>query len=197
MELWSVVRWVRAASFAATCAGLAAAGHLLGGGSVGRLALPVCFAVTFVPALALTRRERTLATILPAVAVCQTVLHTLLAQMSPGHAMPAGAGAAPHMAGEMQGMHGESSGFGMLLMHAVAVLVTSWWLECGESRLCALVRRVAGWALRAIVRLRPVPVHGPARVVRPRRRVRAPLQASALRHVMARRGPPAGLAALA
>jgi hypothetical protein len=56
---------------------------------------------------------------------------------------------------------------------------------------------VAGWALRTFTRLRPVPVHGPARTVRPRRRVRAAVQASVLRHVMARRGPPACLAALA
>jgi hypothetical protein len=198
MGLWSVVRWVRAASFAATCATLAAAGHVLGGGCVDRLTLLAGFVLTFMPALALTRRERTIATILPAVAVCQVLLHVLLSQASAGHAMPpmpAGADAA-YPSADMQGVHDGTSGLGMLLMHAVAVLVTSWWLECGEARLCALVRRVASWALRTFARLRPVPVYGPARMVRARRRVQVALRALVLRHVMARRGPPIGLVAL-
>jgi hypothetical protein len=202
MGLWSVVRWVRAASFAAMCAALAAAGHVLGGGWVDRRTLLAGFALTFVPALAMTRRERTIATILPAVALCQVVLHALLSQAGAAHPMPSIPAVAhvPHAAHPGAGMPelpgGPPFGPGMLLMHAVAVLVTSWWLECGEARLCALVRRMACWALRSFTRLRPVLVYGPAPVVRARRHVQVALWAVILRHVMVRRGPPAGSPAL-
>lgn len=184
MGLRSLVRWVRAAGFAVTCVGLAAAGHLAAGGKVQSFALVAGFAIIFVPALALTRREHGLGTILPAVAVCQVVLHALLGQMSPGHA-------APVMEAMPASHGGPPPGLGMLLAHAVAVLITSWWLERGEVRLCDLVRRVASWALRVLVWVRPAAVHGPAPAA-PVVWVRRPLPAAVLRHVMVRRGPPAG-----
>lgn len=193
MGMWSVVRWARAAGFAAVCAALAAAGHVLGGGTVPRWALLAGFAVMFAVALALSGRERTTATILPAVAFCQVVLHILLSQAAEAAPPPD----AVAQTAAMQGSHGGSPTLGMLLMHAVAILVTSWWLECGESRLCGLVRRLTYWALRAFFRLRPVPVYGPTRVVPRRIRTLAALHAVVLRYAMVRRGPPKGLAALA
>jgi len=42
-----------------------------------------------------------------------------------------------------------SPSFGMLVMHALGVLVTSAWLRWVESGLCALVRQVAGRVSRA------------------------------------------------
>ncbi|WP_067449761.1 hypothetical protein [Actinomadura macra] len=195
MGLWSAVRWVRAASFAAGCALLAAGAHLVGGGHVHRVALVTGFLTVFVPALALTRRERTIATILPAVAVCQVVLHVMLSRSSEGHAMAmpaAGPGDQPMMADA----HGGSPGLGMLLMHAVAVLVTSWWLERGEARLCGQMRRLARWVLRTFARVRPMPAYGPARPMRPGPRVGRALRTVILRYAMVRRGPPESAAAL-
>ncbi|MGP4030169.1 hypothetical protein [Actinomadura sp. 3N407] len=197
MGLWSAVRWVRAASFAAVCAALAAGGHVTGGGGVDRLALVAGFLAMFVPALVLTRRERTIATILPAVAAGQVVMHVLLSQAAPGHAMVApGADPVGQAAMTMPAGHGGSSGLGMLLMHAVAVLVTSWWLECGEAGLCGLVRRVAHWALRSFARRRPVPADGPVRPMRARHRSWTAVGAVMLRYAVVRRGPPVGAAAL-
>lgn len=194
MGLWSLVRWLRAAGFAATCAGLAAAGHLAGGGAMNRPALLVGFAITFLPALVLTRREHTFGTILPAVAACQVVLHTLLSQTSPGHpAPPLPVSAAQDLS--MPASHGGSPGLDMLLMHAVAVLVTSWWLERGEARLCDLVRRAATWALRPFVRIWIAPVRIPPPAI-PAPWAGRPLTTAVLRHVMVRRGPPPATVAL-
>ena len=193
MKLWSVVRWVRAAGFSAACAALAAAGHFAGGGSVDRLALLAAFVMLMAPAVALSGRERTLGTILPAVAVSQVVLHLLLSQAAPAHS-------ATHSMAAMAGMAAQdcpdaSPGLGMLLMHAVAVLITSWWLEYGEAGLCGLVRSLASWALRPLTPIRSVPVRGPRRAA-PVWRERRPFLTAVLRHVLVTRGPPAGAVAL-
>ncbi|RKS76716.1 hypothetical protein BZB76_2074 [Actinomadura pelletieri DSM 43383] len=196
MDLWSPVRWVRAASFAAACAVLAAGSHVAAGGRLDRSAVGIGFLVMLALALVATRRERTIATILPTVAAAQAVLHFALSQSGTGHsaAVPA-AEASTAMSMPMPEPHDGSGGLAMLLMHAVAVLVTSWWLECGEARLCALVRRLARWTLRAFARLRPAPVYGPARPIRARRRLQAPVDAVILRYAMVRRGPPGSMAA--
>ncbi|MFD0902151.1 hypothetical protein [Actinomadura sediminis] len=196
MGPWSVVRWVRAASFAGTCAGLAALGHLFGGGSLDPAATLAGFLIILVPALALTGRERTRASILPATALSQVVLHFLLtaAHGTRGEA-PAAPAAPMGGAGSMDGMDhgGGAPGLTMLLMHAVSVLVTSAWLEWGEARLCALVRHLAGWVLRPLVFLMYLAAGrspaGPRPVARSRGDERAPVQA-VLRHVVVRRGPP-------
>jgi hypothetical protein len=194
MGLMSVVRWVRAASFAAACAVLATLGHLAGGGSFDRSAMLTGFLIILVPALALTGRERTLASILPATAVSQIVLHVLLsAAHGPG---PAAAVPAAPMGGGagMEAMEHGAPGLGMLLMHAVGVLVTSAWLEWGEARLCALVRQLAGWVLRPLLVLLYLVAGaapaGPGPLLRARADERAPVQA-VLRYAVVRRGPPA------
>ncbi|GAA2411032.1 hypothetical protein GCM10010191_20100 [Actinomadura vinacea] len=186
MDLWSVVRLVRATSFSAACALLAAAGHVFGGGRVDGPALLLGLAVVFVPALALTGRERTMSTILPAVAAAQVLLHTLLPD---GSGQPDAAAAAEHA------QHATSPGLGMLLMHVVAVLVTAWWLECGEAKLCALVRRLAGWVLRPLRLERPAPA-GEFGVSLPVSRERHGLRLAAMRHVVEGRGPPIWPAAI-
>ncbi|WP_119731005.1 hypothetical protein [Thermomonospora amylolytica] len=188
MDVWSVVRWARAAGFSAGCVLLAAAGHVFGGGRVDDAALAAGFVLLFVPALALTGRERTMGTILPAVAASQVLMHALLPE-DQARAGVAAAGYAEHAG------HAALPGLDMLLMHVVAVLATAWWLECGEAALCALVRHLAGWALRP---LRPVRVP-------PADELRAPvvvhreehgLRLAVLRHVVGRRGPPVGQVAL-
>jgi hypothetical protein len=192
MELWSAVRLVRAATFSATCAGLAAAGHLAAGGKVAAPLLTAGFVAMFVPALPLTRRERSIGEILPAVALCEIALHLLLSRCCSPHGTTAVQDAVPAAPSHGAAAHDAdgSSGFGMLLMHAVAVLITSWWLEQGEAALCALVRCVAAWALRTLVWLRTPAPHGAA-PPRPFFWQRHPVPARVLRHVMARRGPPA------
>ncbi|RAY17097.1 hypothetical protein DPM19_02750 [Actinomadura craniellae] len=188
MELWSVVRGLRAAGFAAVGVGLASAGHIVDGGAVDRTAVAAGFAVLLVPALALTRRERTLGAIVPALGLSQVFLHVLLSRAG------AGAGAAGAAAQAGAAHHSGTPGLDMLLMHAVAVLVTAWWLECGETGLCDLVRCLAAWTARVITPLfAPAGPALPPRVARwqeperPRSRV--------LRHVLASRGPPAGVIA--
>ncbi|SEG47714.1 hypothetical protein SAMN04489712_105436 [Thermomonospora echinospora] len=186
MGLRSVVRWLRAAAFAASCAGLAAAGHLIGGGAVDPPTLLLGFLIIFVPGLLLTARERTLATILPAVALSQVVLHVLLTRSAAETApapFPDPAVAAPH--------HGGSPGLAMFLMHTVSVLVTAWWLEYGEARLCGLARQLALWVLRPLLLLIGYAAPGdPSRPsvwfwTRPRPVV------AVLRHSVVGRGPPA------
>jgi hypothetical protein len=193
MGLMSVVRWVRAASFAATCAALAMLGHLAGGGSFDRSAVLTGFVIILVPALALTGRERTLASILPATAVAQIVLHLLLSATHGAGPAPAAPAAPMGGAQGMEAMEHGPPGLGMLLMHAVSVLVTSAWLEWGEARLCALVRQLAAWVLQPLLFLLymvagPVCV-GPRRIERVRTDERAPVQA-VLRYAVVRRGPP-------
>ncbi|XVQ06288.1 MFS transporter [Spirillospora sp. CA-255316] len=188
MGPWSVVRWVRAASFAATCAVLAVLGHVAGGGSPDPVAALAGFLIVLVPALALTGRERTLASIVPATAVSQVVLHVLLT-VAAGPNTSVDATAAP--AGDVH--HGGTPGVGMLLMHAVSMLVTSAWLEWGEARLCAFVRQLAGWAVRPLLLLlilaagRVGAVSRPAAFARTDQRARAQ---ALLRYAVVRRGPP-------
>lgn len=190
MELWSLVRWARVVGFSAVCAGLAAAGHVAAGGMVHRHALAAGFAALLLPALAWTGRERTLRTILPALGAAQLFLHLLLSQVAPGH----GAGRpVPAMQMEMPAgqHHAGSSGSAMLLMHLVAVIVTAWWLERGESGLCAFARTVAGWVLAPLCLLfaATVPVLPALAAVRRRRPV---WRCEVLRHVLVTRGPPVG-----
>ncbi|GAA3647838.1 hypothetical protein GCM10022224_008280 [Nonomuraea antimicrobica] len=220
MGPFSVVRWVRAASFAATCAALATLGHLAGGGSFDPDAALGGFLLLLLPALALTGRERTLASILPATAASQVILHTLLTLSAERQAATSSAvaAAAAHHAetaamtgtggtGGMSGMDGmvhvhasAFPGFGMLLVHAASVLLTSVWLRWLEAALCALVRQLAGWVLRPLLVLcflaaGPVPAR-PRPITRARRdeggRVRL-----FLRYVLVLRGPPAARPAVA
>ncbi|MFB4315834.1 hypothetical protein [Actinomadura sp. 21ATH] len=84
-------------------------------------------------------------------------------------------------------------GLGMLLMHAVSVLLTSAWLEWGEARLCALGRQLAGRVLRPLLFLLYLTAGTAAAGPRPFSRTRADERAPAravLRYAVVRRGPP-------
>ncbi|MFI7707777.1 hypothetical protein [Nonomuraea sp. NPDC049480] len=201
MGPFSVVRWVRAASFAATCAALAALGHLAGGGSFDPVSALKGFLLLLLPALALTGRERSLGSILPATALSQVILHVLLTQSANRQAMAHHV----HTPGmDMSQFHDVSSpGLGMLVMHAAGVLVTSAWLRWVEAGLCALVRQLAGWVLRPLLVLLFLATGwtsaGPRAIPRAGGDETACVRLF-LRHALVRRGPPgrpAGAAAVA
>ncbi|GAA3220348.1 hypothetical protein [Actinocorallia longicatena] len=191
MEPWSVVRWARAAGFSATCAALASAAHVAGGGQVHRSSVVVAAGVLLVPAWALTGRERTLRTIMPVLGAVQILLHLVFGEISPHRAMePVPVMRMP------EGQHGtgSSAGFSMFLMHLVAVIVTAWWLRRGEAGLCSLARLVTGWVLAPLCLLFAalVPVRAVAAPVWPD----APRpRGTVLRHALVTRGPPAGAVA--
>ncbi|NUP67100.1 MAG: hypothetical protein HOW71_33570 [Nonomuraea sp.] len=186
----SVMRWLRAASFAVACAGLATLGHLAGGGAFDPAAALAGLLLLLPPALALTRHERSLRHILPATALSQVVLHVLLSQSAVVHrAMghEAVAQAVEH--------HAPSPGLGMVPMHGLGVLLTAAWLRWVEEGLCALVRQLAGWALQPLlVLLFVVTDWGSARprAVAPAGADETCRAALVLRYAVARRGPPAG-----
>lgn len=188
MGLWSAMRVLRAAGFAATCAVLAAAAHVTGGGMFSARAVLAGFLVIVVPAWVVTGRERTLGSILPATAASQVVLHVLMSQAVPHHQMTM-ADSAPVTDGMACGMGGSPT-LGMLLMHALGILLTSAWLEWGEARLCAVVRQVVAW-LRWPRPLRPAGQHPPPFRIVPCHLDgdAAPIH-TALRHIVVRRGPP-------
>ncbi|MFD1544255.1 hypothetical protein [Nonomuraea guangzhouensis] len=195
MGPFSVVRWVRAASFAATCAALATLGHLAGGGCFDPLATLSGFLLILLPALALSGRERTLASILPATGSSQVILHVLLTQSCGRHAA-APLSAAPGM-GEMSHLQTDSSGVGMLLVHAASVLLTSVWLRWVEAGLCALVRQLAGRVLRPLLVLFFMVAGwifaGPRAIVHAREDETARIRLF-LRYALVLRGPPEGQA---
>ncbi|MFF3669526.1 hypothetical protein [Microtetraspora malaysiensis] len=191
MGPFSVLRWVRAASFAATCAVLAMLGHLIGGGSFDAVAALGGFLLLLLPALALTGRERELGQIVPATAVSQVILHVLLSQGAAPHTMAAVPGA-EHMT---HLHHASSPGMGMLLMHAVGALVTSVWLRWVEAGLCALVQQLADQVLRPLLFLLLMA----AGWTYPRPRATAYAREDEtgrtwlfLRYALVRRGPPGG-----
>jgi hypothetical protein len=197
MGLFSVVRWVRAASFAATCAALATLGHLAGGGSFDPMATVSGFLLLLPPALALTGRERTLTSILPATAAAQVVLHVLLAQSAGQEAAAHSAGMAGMAGmGEMDHVHPPAfPSFGMLLVHAASVVLTSVWLRWVEAGLCALVRQLAGWVLRPLLILlfmAPGWISAEPRAIMHAREDEAARIRLFLRHVLVLRGPPGG-----
>jgi hypothetical protein len=186
-------------AFAAGCAGLAAFGHVVGGGYADGASFGLGFLVVLLPALVLAGRERTLATILPTVAASQVILHVMLCRAAPMPSPSAGMAGMPDMA-DMHGMATGMSGAGhcdslmpsldMVLMHLVAVPVTAWWLRRGEAWLWTALRYIAAWLVRPLRVTRstgPRPCRATWKATR-RRRVR---QSAHLRHTVVLRGPPA------
>jgi hypothetical protein len=181
---------MRAASFAAACAGLATLGHLAGGGRFDPTAALIGFALLLPPALASTKHERSLGHILPATALSQVVLHILLSQSASvhqamGHQVPAQV-MEHHAAG--------SPSLGMVPMHALGVLMTAVWLRWVEEGLCALVRLLAGWALCPLLVLLFLSTGWNS--ARPQAIAPADEDETGrirlfLKHAMVRRGPPA------
>ncbi|WP_188186667.1 hypothetical protein [Nonomuraea sp. SYSU D8015] len=198
MGPFSVVRWVRAASFAATCAALAVLGHLAGGGSFDPAQALKGFLLLLPPALALTGRERSLGSILPATALSQVILHVLL---TPNADRPTMAHHVHTPGMDMSQLdQAGSTSSGMLLMHAAAVLLTSVWLRWVEAGLCTLVRQLAGRVLRPLLVLLFMAAGwtspGPRAIAHVGEDETACIRLF-LRHALVRRGPPRGQAGTA
>ncbi|WP_435875153.1 hypothetical protein, partial [Nonomuraea pusilla] len=169
--------------------------------------------------LALAGRERSAGSISAVLVAAQFGLHELFAddtnaytslhRLLGGAADPAAslnpplggvsAGAPPALGGQdgsllaggggLVAVHGHGGGLavgaGMLLAHLTASLLTAWWLARGEAALWALLRRLG----RRLTPLKAVAVPAPPSLV-PVVRTRAVPTAPALRHSLARRGPP-------
>ncbi|MFI0443987.1 hypothetical protein [Actinomadura sp. 6N118] len=177
------LRSLRAIFFAAVCVLMSAGTHVYAGGTpvpAGTLGLAVL--LVFGGAYALGGRERTLVLLLPSTFVAQYGLHHLFS-WGAGHTVVEADN--PAMAGEH--VH-DATSMTMLLGHAIMALLTAFWLERGEARLCALVAWACARTLPLLLVLLPdVPV--PARPLPAPRQVAVPVS-EVLRSVIARRGPP-------
>lgn len=136
MHSGGTARALRAALFALVCVGTGTELHRLADGCdpswVGPgLALPVAWLAAY----GLARKERSLFTITLALGVAQLGLHVEIGWFCPKTM-------------NMPGIPGSSMGSSqsmtaMILAHAVAVLVSGWWLRRGEKSFFALCRTVA------------------------------------------------------
>ena len=161
MQSGGTARALRAALFALVCVGTGTGLHCLANGSdpgwVGPgLALPI----VWLGAYGLARSERSILIVTAAIALAQLGLHIELGWFCP-KTMP------------MPGMPGYSGTpvhgtLAMVLAHAVAILVSGWWLGHGEKsffNLCRVVALIAapaadllaGRLTRPRVRMRPLP----------------------------------------
>jgi hypothetical protein len=166
-------RLARAAAFSAVCLGLSVTAHVFSGGSVSAPSAAGGLALAFLLVLAVSGRERPLTVILPLLAGLQAVLHVLFSLAHP--APPAEVAGHAH------------SGLGMLVVHGVAIGLTSLWLARGEAALWALLRRL-GVRLRLVFIVRTDPTRTPfltSRMAEPEL-----LRSAVLRHAVSRRGPP-------
>jgi hypothetical protein len=171
------LRLARTATFAAVCVTLAALAHLLGGGSVpDPPAAALGLAGAFAPALLLCGRERSAATVNVTLVCAQFGLHELFGADGTAYLIP-------HLHG-----HGLGTDAGMLVAHLTATLIAGWWLARGETALWSLLRRLPGRGLRLLL-LRPAAVQ-PVRQAAPIVHDRAAPFDPAIRHSLARRGPP-------
>jgi hypothetical protein len=170
-------RLVRAAAFAAVCLGLGVAAHVFAGGSVSAPSAVGGWAPVFLAALAVSGRERTPVVILPLLAGLQVGLHVLFSL----------AHATSHVEVTGHGHSGLVPGLGMLVVHGMAVGLTSLWLARGEAALWAMLRRL-GVRLRLLLVVYTDPAYTsflPSCAAEP-----AILRSAILRHAVSRRGPP-------
>lgn len=179
-------RLMRAAVFAVVCAGVSAGGHALAGHtSLTPDALAAGLGLAFVLGCALAGRERSLPVILAAMLAGEAGLHTLFEELGPAMAAPASVPAAAAMAGHPMAPH---VGATMLLAHAWAGLLASWWLHRGERAFWSLLRRLgARLADRLLPAIPPLPP--PPRTPMATGRVPTP-SARLLRYCLVERGPP-------
>ncbi|GAA3191155.1 MFS transporter [Nonomuraea roseoviolacea] len=196
------LRLARTAVFSAVCVVLASLAHVAGGGSApapGTAALGLGAACVL--ALALGGRERHPLTINLALVAAQAVLHEWFSAGGPTgyvsvsvhlHGSPADGMSLAVGSGEPAG-RGLAVGAGMLAAHLTATLLTGWWLARGEAALWSLLRRLhdgLGRRLGRVLSAGVFPALPSARQAPPVVRVRAVPPDPALRHCLARRGPP-------
>lgn len=189
MPTHPVYRAARAMVFATVCVGLAITGHTMASGAtVPPAAALGGLGLTAVTGIVLAGTERSLATILGSLLAGQFVLHALFTAAQHGQHLGHGADDVVPCAG----------GWTMTLAHALAAVVSAWWLHRGEHAVWNLARRVAAAVTRPVRALLSVPP-SPATVrhVRTGPVSRSRPRPALLRHVVVRRGPPSPRASLA
>jgi len=134
----TTARGPRAALFALVCVGTGTGLHMVANGSdpgwVGpALALPI----VWLAAYGLARRERSSLVVTCSIAAAQFGLHIELGWFCPpSMSMPG----MPGYTGTTSASHGTLA---MILAHAIAILVSGWWLGRGEKSLFDLCRTLA------------------------------------------------------
>ena len=128
---------------------------------------------------------------LPSVPLPGSATVPSVASMPSMPGMDMSSGAASYVGGAMH------MGPGMLIAHAAAALISSWWLRRGEAALHRVVRMAARWLRRRAgwqAPLRPRQLVRPRPACSPTAAIRFPrLRSSLYVNVLARRGPPARL----
>ncbi|MEV8637428.1 MFS transporter [Streptosporangium sp. NPDC051023] len=176
-----LLRLARAVVFATVCAGLGVLAHLFAGGTVSPETAAWAQGLSLLAALPLTGRERGLRVILPLLAGVQAGMHVVFALVD---ATPSGDSVIGHL-------HCAVPGFGMTILHGVAVILTAVWLARGEAGMWALLLLAGARVIRLIFAwLLPEPEdgRGPVPVFPEVPRPGTVLLGSVVR----RRGPPAG-----
>ncbi|WP_156325911.1 hypothetical protein [Nonomuraea sp. SBT364] len=176
------LRALRATAFAVACVLVSAAVHVLVGGAAVRPGvLALALTLTWAGAYAIGGRQRGVGVLLAASFAAEYGMHRLFT---------VGAEAAPVPPAHAH----DGSGMGMFLVHAAVALLSSWWLERGETALATIAHLAVAslstlWTgLLLLLTVRPVITRQPRRPRADRRprRPRRPLLASG----PGRRGPP-------
>ncbi|MGV1037446.1 MAG: hypothetical protein ACOYD0_10545 [Candidatus Nanopelagicales bacterium] len=204
-------RVVRGSIVGVLCALLTAAGHSMGGGSVGIFGLVLIVAITSAAAITLTGTEMSAFKLGAFVASAQVVSHVMLAALAP-HSQSAPAqvatahhhGAIAHVdmaampASSMPAMNMTTGPALMIVGHVIVGLLIVWALRVGEAllfRISVALREVfavligLGTPSPAI----QLPAHGDQPTTPDFRPVRT-LFGALLSERISRRGPPLGLA---
>lgn len=181
------LRATRATVFAVVCVLVSAVVHVLAGGAAVRPGfLAAAVALTWGGAYAIGARQHGQGVLLAACFAAQYCMHHLFSAGAEASAVP------------LAHAHG-GTGVGMLLVHVAVALLSSWWLERGETALAmiahlAVTSLIVLWAgLLLLLAVSPVTARLP-------RRPRADHEQARLRLLLAsslrRRGPPLFVAAL-
>jgi hypothetical protein len=185
MQSGSTARALRAALFALVCVGTGTGLHRLANGCdpgwVGPgLALPL----VWLGAYGLARKERSILSVTTAIALAQLGLHLELGLFCPktmtvpGMAGMPGMTGAPGYAAAASPSATSHGTLAMILAHAVAILVSGWWLGHGEKSffdLCRVVALIVAPAADLLAgRLAPVRVSLPPLPIRRGIHVTAP-----------------------
>jgi hypothetical protein len=195
------LRLFRSVVFTSAIVGLAASGHLVGGGTLPAPMITLALAaLLLVPVTWLSRRELSFPALLGLLGVGQGVLHEALSTLSvsavchapaPGrgshHAGASSLHCLPASPAELTAHTGTGTNpLAMLAGHALAVLATAWLLRQGEAALWQLL----AWLRPLAVLPRPavVPVVGPRTFAHDPILIPAPWR-NLRRHSL--RGPPA------
>lgn len=201
MRQYGPLRLFRSLVFTGAIVGLAAGGHLVGGGTLPAPIITAALtALLLVPVTCLSRRELSFPALLGLLGVGQAVLHEALSTLSVSAVCQAPAPArGPHHGGTSSlqclpvspAEFSAHTGVGidplmMLAGHALAVLATAWLLRQGEAALWQLL----AWLRPLAVLPRPalLPVAGPRTFAHDPILVPAPWR-NLRRHSL--RGPPA------